>query len=82
VLSEIASGTSAQQPRMVQKPPRPAGQCHGAFIGPAVARGHHAHPVEPEIPHRAGRRADVLAHLRAHENESGLAGGSFGLVFN
>jgi hypothetical protein len=74
-------GHIVMQPRMVQKPPRTARQRHGAFVGPAVARGDHAHPVQPEIPHRAGRRPDILAHLRAHKDECGLAGGRRRLIF-
>jgi hypothetical protein len=58
-----------KQAGMVQDPPRPAGHGSGLRIGPAVARIDDPHPVQAEIQHRPRRSADILAHLRAHEDE-------------
>ena len=44
-------------------------------IGPAVARGDQPHLGQPEIEHRARRLADILAELRADQDDDGRAGG-------
>lgn len=59
----------------IQHPPRATGQRHGPLIGPAIARRNHAHPGEAEIPHGAGGSADILAHLRADQDEGGAVAG-------
>ena len=42
-------------------------------VGPAVARRHKAQLVQAAIQHRARRHADILAELRAHQDDSGPA---------
>jgi hypothetical protein len=45
------------------------GHGHGPVIGPAIARRHDAQLGNGEIAHHPGARADILAHLRTHQNE-------------
>ena len=50
---------------------RAAGGGAGARIGPAVARSDEAQVDQPEIEHRARCLADILAQLRADEDDDG-----------
>ncbi len=50
---------------------RPAGGGAGGGVGPAVAGGDEAHLGQPEIEHRPRRLADILAELRADEDDNG-----------
>jgi hypothetical protein len=70
-------GRGLEEARRVEEAACSARHRDGARVRPAVAGGHDAHAVEPEVPHPPGGRADVLAHLRAHEDEGGLVGHGF-----
>ena len=58
-----------RQLRLVQQTPRPRCQRHSRLVGPAIARGDNAHPVQTKVPHRPRGGPDVFAHLRAHQHK-------------
>jgi len=56
---------------LVQHPPRAGGERNRLGVWPAIARVYQPHPIQPEIPHRPRRRADVFPHLRLYQNNGG-----------
>src|SRR4029450_3368581 len=54
---------------LAQHATRSAGCRSGFRIGPAVARSDETHFREAKVQHRPGRLADILAQLRADEDD-------------
>ena len=65
-------GDAAEYPRLRQHDVRPARRRPRVRVGPAVARGDEPKLAQPEIEHRARGLADILAQLRADQDDRGL----------
>ena len=70
--SAIASSTRGEDLGLLENDVGAASGRTSVGVRPAVARCNQPHVGQPEVEHRSSRLADILAKLRADEDDDGL----------